>query len=760
MANRYKPVLFFTALSLLSTLTGCGGGGGSNIVPEAETVTTTPLIPATPVFDIPPFIPTPPYEPHQLAVNAPTAWEQGFSGQGTTIATIDSGINLSHTDFTERSGVRLIDEINATGFKLNEIDNTVYQIDDYNDTEGHGTYVSSIASGQSYGIAPSSVVLPIKVFFDQNAVDSKVIDAALPYAAIRSDIINTSISGMINPINIGVNNSYDIYQSALEANNTVLITAAGNDAQPIGVQHFDFNSINQNLSIDPTLTNKVLNVISVDNNGVRSTFSNYPGSCVDVSPTADTPCNEAVMTQIQNNFISAPGEKITAASQVNETSTVLVSGTSMATPIVSGSLSLLLSAWDQLTPMDAVSILKETADNTFAWYSPEEYGVGIVDVAAALQPIGLLTAATTGAGATVTLSQSTASLPASFSSLKTLTTLQQAAYFDDYRRDFSVDLTANIRTETPPINWESHWHNSNLNARYTQTLPLGNTGKHQLAITYDPTAPRLFKQLSLSSDQYTLNYGTQYSVASSLNTLATNPLPFISNTLNSKQGDIIAMTFKLSPSWSLLSDIKWSDSYAPNTASNQMDRSSQLGVSYQVSQPFRIGFGIELLQEHNALADLKGEGTLSFGQENQTQLSVLSTNYQLNNTQLYGILKSGQLIRTKNATASYIALQNATLGQSILGVRHQLTPDKNIGIQAYRDLGITSANMVLTVPVGMDSNGNIQTNTETFKYRGDLLPNTLEMYYHVTPKTGLNYTLNLITGAYDSGMGIHLTQRF
>jgi len=516
------------------------------------------------------------------------------------------------------------------------------------------------------------------------------------------------------------------------------------------------NSINKNLSIDPALTNKVLNVISVDNNGVRSGFSNYPGSCAEVSLTADIPCDEAVMTQIQLNFISAPGENITTATDLSDTSTARVNGTSMATPIVSGSISLLLSAWDQLSPMDAASILKETADDTFAWYSPEEYGVGMVDIAAALQPIGALRAATAGVGATITLSQSTATLPASFSSIKTLTILQQAAYFDDYRRDFSVDLTANIRTETPPINWASHWRNSNLNTRYTQSLPIGN---HQLSLTYDPSAQRLFKKLSLSNEQYTLNYGAQNTVAS-LNSIALNTLPLISNTLNRKQGDMLSMSFKLSPSWELLSDLKWADSYAENTSSTQMDRSSQLGLSYQVSQPFRIGFGVELLQEHNALADFKGEGTLSFGQENQTQLSVLSANYQLNNTQLYGLLKSGQLTRSQTAAASYITLQNATLGQSVLGVRHQLNAYQNIGIQAYRNLAITSANMVLTVPVGINRDGTLQTKTENVKYRDDLLPNTLEMYYHVAPKKGLNYTLNFITGAYDSGVGIHLSQRF
>ncbi|VAW49464.1 hypothetical protein MNBD_GAMMA04-859 [hydrothermal vent metagenome] len=750
------PTAAFTILLLLSlTLTGCGGGGGgTNIVPEPE-----PIV--SPVFDTLPFIPTPPYEAHQLAVNAPTAWEQGYSGQGTTIAVIDSGINITHTDFTDRSGVRLIDEINATGFKFDNLNQTVYQVDDYQDTDGHGTYVSSIASGQEYGIAPSSAVLPIKVFFDQYSIDSRVIDTALPYAATRSDVINTSISGMINPISIGITNSYDIYKSALKANNVVLVTAAGNDNTPIGVEHFDSNLIQKNLSIDPQLANKVLNVISVDENGVRSIFSNFPGSCADVSPEADIPCDEAVMTQIQKNFIAAPGEKIKAASHLASTSTALVSGTSIATPIVSGSISLLLSAWDQLTPMDAVSILKDTANRDFAWYNPEEYGVGIVDVAAALQPVGLLTASTSGAGASVTLNQSTASIPAAFLSMQQLSALQNVAYFDDYRRDFAVDLTPNIRIDRPPINWNTHWQNTNINARYTQNLPLG---EHQLSITYDPTAQRMVKQLTFSTSQYTLRYDAQNTITPSLtafsNNQAPNPQPFISNTLNEKWGESLAMQLQLSPTWSLLSDLKWVDSYSPNNASNQINRSNQLDLTYQATPQLRIGFGVELRQEHNALANLKGEGTLSFGQENQTQLSVLSALYQRNNTQLYGILKSGHLIQSKSAAASYISLQNATIGQSLFGIRHQLNTHQKIGIQAYRTLGITSANMTLTLPTGMNADGIIQTTTQTLKYRNDLLPNTLEMYYSATPKTGINYTLNLITDTYDSGMGIYITQRF
>lgn len=746
-----QKITFLMLISVLLMGCGGGGGGGSNIVPETVT---------TPSFTIPPFIPSEPYETHQLAVNAPTAWEQGFAGQGTIISVIDSGINISHTDFTERSGVTLIDTVNATGFQFNPDNQTVYQVNDYNDNDGHGTYVSSIASGQQYGIAPSSSILPIKVFFDQPSIDSRVIDSALPYAAKRSDVINASMSGLINPISIGTTNSYDIYRSALQTNNTVLITAAGNDNQTIGADHFENNSTSQNLSIDPQLNNKVLNVISVDENGLRSSFSNTPGSCADVSSQADIPCDEAVMTQIQNNFISAPGEKITAASYLSTTGTVLATGTSMAAPIVSGSISLLLSAWDQLTPMDAVSILKTTANRSFAEYSLAEYGVGLLDIAAALEPIGTLSAATTGQAALLSINDSTATLPVSLAAIKNITALQQTAYFDDYNRDFSINTTANIYIRKNSIDWNTHWRDASFNARYTQTLPLG---EHQLSITHDPSAQQVFQALSLSGDLYALHYTSHQAFqkpATSLEKMAFDSAYFIGGSPLYKANNTINLNYQLSPSLSLSSDFQWAKSYARNTRTSQIDSATQFSLIYQASPNFQFGFGVEHHQENNALFDLQGEGTLSFGEQNQTQLNVLSANYRYKNNQFYGLLKIGQLASTQKASASYIHLQSATIGQSLLGVRHQLDTHSHLGLQAYRTLGITSANMTLTIPVGMDSNGTVQTVTETLQYQESLLPNTLELYYRSQPIKNLNYTLNLLAGSQDIGLGLTLNRPF
>ena len=40
-----------------------------------------------------------PSEPAYQAINAQSVWDQGFTGEGTTVAIIDQGVNLAHPYF-------------------------------------------------------------------------------------------------------------------------------------------------------------------------------------------------------------------------------------------------------------------------------------------------------------------------------------------------------------------------------------------------------------------------------------------------------------------------------------------------------------------------------------------------------------------------------------------------------------------------------------------------------------------------------------
>jgi len=98
---------------LLLPLAACGGGGGGNTLPDGppEPVLTAPPPPAT--------TPPPPPPPPAVSVEIPeassweytrswlnhdtnvySAWQSGATGEGVTVAVIDSGIDLDHPDLS------------------------------------------------------------------------------------------------------------------------------------------------------------------------------------------------------------------------------------------------------------------------------------------------------------------------------------------------------------------------------------------------------------------------------------------------------------------------------------------------------------------------------------------------------------------------------------------------------------------------------------------------------------------------------------
>jgi len=695
--NKIQLRGFLFAITASSILSGCGGGESSTPILEDY------IVPVE-------VAPTKSYYLQQITSNAIASYDAGFAGAGVTVAVLDSGVNVDHVDFTDSTGASRIDLANSTGFSTNATTGLVEETFEYVDTINHGTHVSSIAIGKEYGLAPEATLLQIKVVKPDGYTDTDVVTAGMERAAPLAPIINASISGMVNLLTFGSSDEYNRYVTALSTNDSSLVVAAGNSNVPVGAYHFEDNNI-VNASIDPALANRVLNVISVDSAGVRSSFSNYPGTCADVTVNANIPCDAAVMTQIQNNFISAYGNSTQAADYASTTGTIYLGGTSMAAPVVSGSLALLMSNWDQLLITDAVRILKETADNTFAWYTPEEYGVGTVDVAAAMAPVGVLKSASTGGTASYTPSDSAASIPSSLASIKSIPALKNVAFFDDYSRDYAVDLTQMIQVDKVAVDWNSHWNNVQMNDKYTSH---SNLGKSSLAITYDATQRKPFKALSLTGDGYQVSMGSVNALDGGISAL--NPLAKNFTSTSNVSGETLALKADVANGVALLGGVKWENGFTTTDGQTADNRQTQLALSYSATDNLNIGVGVEWRNEQNGVADLQGNGLLSFGENNTTQLNVLSANYKTGDSSFYSLFKFGALTDSSSNGSSYISLNNATLGQTVLGFNTKLGDKSSFGAQAYNPLSILKADMTLNVPVGVDSNGVTQYASESFSH--------------------------------------------
>ncbi len=249
------------------------------------------------------------YQWHHDIIGSAYAWKKGFTGQGIDVAVIDSGVASSHSDI---SVVKYYDCYNYYGKE-----NAGY------DDNGHGSHCAGIIGGRANGIlgvgvAPSANIYSIKVLSSGgNGSDTAIIRGINQALDIKDtsgdriiDVISMSIGGKI--YNTAYNEPLtDCYNAGI-----VFVASAGNDGGS------DANY--------PGNYAHVICVGATDKNNKRASFSTYC-SAVDVA---------------------APGVDIPSLKYNNSSAYVLMSGTSMATPVVAGEVAVLLSAASYLPTLD------------------------------------------------------------------------------------------------------------------------------------------------------------------------------------------------------------------------------------------------------------------------------------------------------------------------------------------------------------------------------------------------------------------------
>ncbi|WP_052217350.1 S8 family peptidase, partial [Thermincola ferriacetica] len=165
------------------------------------------------------------------AINAPAAWEVGFTGKGITVAVIDTGI-YPHPDLTQPTN-RII------AFK-DFVNKKPLPYDDF----GHGTHVAgiiagngSMSGGQYRGVAPEANLVGVKVLDNTGGGSTSDVIAGIQWVVDNKDIYG------IRVINISLGapatESYttDPLSQAVEAAwnaGLVVVAAAGNNGPSAG----------------------------------------------------------------------------------------------------------------------------------------------------------------------------------------------------------------------------------------------------------------------------------------------------------------------------------------------------------------------------------------------------------------------------------------------------------------------------------------------------------------------------------------------
>ncbi|MCR5685059.1 MAG: S8 family serine peptidase [Lachnospiraceae bacterium] len=249
----------------------------------------------------------------------------GVSGS-VTVAIVDTGIDYNHSYLSQHVVSKGYDFINS-------------DYDAYDDNS-HGTHCAGIVINTASGA--NVKLLPVKVLSGQGYGSSLAVANGITYAAQQgADVINLSLGGA----STGSNHYEDQAISTALSYGCVVVVAAGNESSDTAYSC-------------PAHNNSAIVVAAIDSGKNRAYFSNY-GSSVDVA---------------------APGVDI--YSTVPGNSYEYMSGTSMATPHVSGLAALVRLIRPSASCSTVESILRSCAQDLGTAGFDYYYGYGVPDVSA------------------------------------------------------------------------------------------------------------------------------------------------------------------------------------------------------------------------------------------------------------------------------------------------------------------------------------------------------------------------------------------
>lgn len=262
-------------------------------------------------------------------IQAPDLWDKGEQGEGIVIAILDTGIDRDHPDLKNQ----IIAGRNFSGGDK----------EDFNDGNGHGTHVAGTIAAENnqwgvVGVAPKAKLLIGKVLDDSGSGSYKSIIDGIEWATKwrgenqeRVRIISMSLGGTYNDPRME--------RAILKAvsKGILVVVASGNEGNNLESNGEETYEISY-----PALYNECITVAACDEAGKLAEFSN---------------------THLQVDVIAAG---VDVLSTYPKSQYAVLSGTSMATPHISGALALIIATGERqfkrtLTESEIFALLAKTS---------------------------------------------------------------------------------------------------------------------------------------------------------------------------------------------------------------------------------------------------------------------------------------------------------------------------------------------------------------------------------------------------------------
>jgi serine protease AprX len=326
-----------------------------------------------------------------VTVGADSVRQQlGYDGDGIGVAVIDSGITAWHNDLADPA-------LPATQRVAQFVDFVGGQSQRYDDY-GHGTHVAGIIAGNGAdsngartGIAPKSRLVVLKVLDGTGRGRISDVIAAIDYAVAYRHQFNIRVLNL--SIGAGVYESYNTDLLTLAAKRAVekglvVVAAAGNHGR-------NDEGVTQHGAISaPGNAPWVITVGASSHMGTNSRTDDTVAAFSSRGPTAydHVAKPDLVAPGVGIYSLSSPGSTMYARWQQyllpgSQSAPYLpylsLSGTSQASPVVAGTVALMLQANPSLTPNAVKAILQYTSE-MYAGHSYLAQGAGFLNARGAV----------------------------------------------------------------------------------------------------------------------------------------------------------------------------------------------------------------------------------------------------------------------------------------------------------------------------------------------------------------------------------------
>jgi subtilisin family serine protease len=307
-------------------------------------------------------------------INAHLLWALGITGQGRLVMGIDTGVFPNHPALNHKwRGTHV--PSNQAWFDPGGGTTTP------NDCDGHGSHTVGTMVGRSLTTADT-----IGVAIDAEWIAAKTICSS-PHTSNSIAAFQWALNPDGNPATTNdmpdaINNSWfdpdvtnecsGIYKTtfdALEAAGIAVVFSAGNNGPGVSTITKPKNINTNETSVFCTANISGASYLSGNNNPIANSSSRGPSTCGGTGSLLIKP------------EVSAPGTSVRSSGSA--TGYTSLTGTSMASPHVAGSVALLKEAFPNLTGKQILEALYYTARDLGTAGEDNTYGMGLIDVYAA-----------------------------------------------------------------------------------------------------------------------------------------------------------------------------------------------------------------------------------------------------------------------------------------------------------------------------------------------------------------------------------------